>query len=140
MPLFLLRKKIYDLVKKSNIFSHSVVDYGFQTSIMGTMMKRRKKRVDRNHIVYQLVVRDLIYIGVTYVENKSPSKSLKRRWRKHVQRALTEGRNWALCRAIRKYGRDAFTVEVLEVVRGRKPAHARERELIAQYAPALNTH
>ena len=30
--------------------------------------------------------------------------------------------------------------EVLEIVRGRKPAHARERELIRQFNPALNTH
>jgi hypothetical protein len=28
---------------------------------------------------------------------------------------------------------------VLEVVRGRKPAYQRERELIAQYQPNLNT-
>jgi hypothetical protein len=29
---------------------------------------------------------------------------------------------------------------VVELVRGRKPAHARERELIREFAPALNTH
>jgi hypothetical protein len=29
--------------------------------------------------------------------------------------------------------------EVIEVVRGRKAAHSRERELIAEWAPSLNT-
>ena len=102
-------------------------------------MKRRKKRVDRNHIVYKLVVRDLIYIGVTYVENKSPSKSLKRRWRKHVQRASTEDKGWKLCDAIRKYGAEAFNVEVIEVVRGKSNAHLLERALIRELKPKLNT-
>lgn len=103
------------------------------------MIKRRKKRVDRNHIVYELKVRDLVYIGVTYVEKGSPMRSLQRRWRKHVQRALTEGRNWALCKAIRKYGRDAFEVTVLEVVRGKATAHTIERDLIRNINPRLNT-
>jgi hypothetical protein len=31
-------------------------------------------------------------------------------------------------------------VEFVEKVRGRKPAHALERELIREYAPALNSH
>lgn len=103
------------------------------------MIKRRKKRVDRNHIVYELKVRDLVYIGVTYVEKGSPMRSLHRRWRKHVQRALTEGRNWALCKAIRKYGRDAFEVTILEVVRGKAAAHTIERDLIRNLNPRLNT-
>ena len=29
--------------------------------------------------------------------------------------------------------------QVLEVVRGRKPAHQRERQLIAEFEPTLNT-
>jgi hypothetical protein len=32
-----------------------------------------------------------------------------------------------------------LTYHVVEVVRGRKPAHQRERELIAELAPTLNT-
>jgi hypothetical protein len=31
-------------------------------------------------------------------------------------------------------------VDFVEKIRGRKPAHARERELIRTYTPALNTH
>ncbi len=32
-----------------------------------------------------------------------------------------------------------ITYEVLEVIRGRKPAYQRERELISEYQPTLNT-
>lgn len=99
----------------------------------------RKRRLDRNHIVYSLAVGKSVYIGVTYVEDRSPVKSLRRRWQKHVRRALTEGRDWALCKAIRKHGPDAFTVQILEVVRGKPAAHVRERELIRSLRPRLNT-
>lgn len=102
-------------------------------------MMKRKRRLDRNHIVYSLVVGKFEYIGVTYVEDRSPVKSLRRRWQKHVRRALTEGRDWTLCKAIRKYGPDAFTVQVIEVVRGKPAAHERERELIRTLKPKLNT-
>ena len=34
---------------------------------------------------------------------------------------------------------EAFSRSVLEVVRGRKPAHQRERQLIAEFEPNLNT-
>lgn len=102
-------------------------------------MVKRKRRSDRNHIIYKIAVKSKTYIGVTYVENASPIKSLRRRWQKHVRRALTEGRDWKLCVAIRTHGPDAFTVEILEVVRGKTAAHERERELIHQIRPNLNT-
>lgn len=82
---------------------------------------------------------NLIYIGVTQVEKRSPLKSLKRRWQKHVQRALAENHNWKLCAAIRKYGPEAFTVEIVEIVRGKNVAHNLERELIKNMSPILNT-
>ena len=103
------------------------------------MIKRRKRRSDRNHIVYQISVGAKVYIGVTYVENASPSKSLARRWRKHVQRAMNENKDWSLCRAIRKYGPDAFEVEIVEIVRGKEAAHQYERQLIREINPSLNT-
>jgi hypothetical protein len=53
---------------------------------------------------------------------------------------LTEGKDWNLCRSIREHGAEVFEVEVVEVLRGRKPAHARERELIAELHPALNQY
>lgn len=102
-------------------------------------MMKRKTRTDRNHIVYSLAVGKLEYIGVTYVQDRNPEKSLRRRWQKHVRRALTEGRDWALCKAIRKYGADAFETEVIAVVRGKSAAHEYEREMIREYRPRLNT-
>jgi hypothetical protein len=104
-----------------------------------SMMTKRKRRSDRNHIVYMLKVRSYAYIGVTVVSNGSVSKSMRRRWLKHVQRALTEDRSWKLCEAIRKFGADAFEVEVLEVVRGKSQAHTVERDLIRKIKPKLNT-
>ena len=104
-----------------------------------TQRKPRKSRSDRNHLIYRLSVNDLDYIGVTYVQDRSPKRSLKRRWQKHVRRALTEGRSWKLCQAIREHGPDAFSVQVLEVVRGKELAHMVERTLIRDLKPSLNT-
>lgn len=103
------------------------------------MTKRRKRRTDRNHLVYKIQVKSLVYIGVTHVDRGSPSKSLRRRWLKHVQRALTENKQWKLCSAIRKHGPEAFTVEIVKVVRGKTVAHDVERELIRVLKPKLNT-
>jgi hypothetical protein len=102
-------------------------------------MMKRKIRSDRNHVIYSLTVGKLEYIGITYVQDRDPVKSLRRRWQKHVLRALKEGRDWALCKAIRKYGPDAFETEVLEVVRGKAAAHIREREIIRAFRPRLNS-
>jgi len=40
--------------------------------------------------------------------------------------------------ALLEHGRDEFTREVLEIVRGKQNAHDREREIIATIQPALN--
>lgn len=100
---------------------------------------KRKTRSDRNHLIYRLSVNGLDYIGVTFVEKRSPKLSLKRRWQKHVRRALTEGRSWKLCKAIREHGPDAFEVQPIEIVRGKELAHMVERDLIRKLKPKLNT-
>lgn len=99
----------------------------------------RKKRSDRNHLIYKISVKSMVYIGVTAVEKRNSKYSLKRRWQKHVSRALTEGKNWRLCCAIRRYGSENFNVEIVEVVRGKSEAHVRERQLIRELKPKLNT-
>lgn len=81
----------------------------------------------------------MVYIGVTYVEDRSPVKSLRRRWQKHVRRALTENRDWKLCKAIRDYGPEAFDVSIVRIVRGKEAAHEIERDLIRTRKPCLNT-
>jgi predicted GIY-YIG superfamily endonuclease len=103
-------------------------------------MMKRKARSDRNHAIYVItnVVTNEYYIGVT-VCSGNVKKSLKVRIQKHVRRALTENKDWALCQNIRNYGVEAFTYGLVETVRGKADAHARERELTRQFNPTLNT-
>jgi len=103
-------------------------------------MMKRKTRSDRNHAIYVItnVVTTEQYVGVT-VCSGNVKKALKVRIQKHVRRALTENKDWALCENIRNYGVEAFTYGLVETVRGKADAHARERELTRQFAPTLNT-
>jgi len=104
-------------------------------------MKKRKPRQDRMHAVYMLVNTNTaeFYIGIT-VCGSAVKKALKVRFQKHIRRALTENKDWNLCASIRKYGADAFEYELMETIRGRRPAHQRERALIADLCPALNQY
>ena len=103
-------------------------------------MAKRKPRCDRRHAVYVVtnILTDEIYIGITVCAG-APKRSVKVRFQKHVSRAMTESKDWAFCNAIRAWGPECFEAKVLEVVRGRKPAHQRERELIKSLKPQLNT-
>lgn len=102
---------------------------------------KRRRRQDTTHAVYCITntVTGQQYIGIT-VCGRLVRRALKIRIQKHIRRALTENKSWALCESIREYGPEAHTYGLIELVRGRKPAHARERELIRQHSPALNTH
>ena len=101
----------------------------------------RKKRSDRNHVIYQVTCVDTgdSYIGLTVAKGQAFLRSVKVRWQKHVSRAMREDKSWAFCEALRGNVDAEWRYEVLEVVRGRKPAHQRERELIYYYEPNLNT-
>ena len=79
------------------------------------------------------------YVGIT-VCGSAVNQALKVRLQKHIRRALTENKSWALCESIRKHGAGAFAMLLVDVVRGRKAAHAYEREIINGDMPALNTH
>ena len=100
----------------------------------------RKKRTDRNHIIYELRVNGLNYIGVTAKTESTINKSVLSRAAKHFYRAKTETKNWLLCQELRKLT-DKSEIEVLihEVVRGKAAAHKREVELRRAINPALNT-
>ena len=102
------------------------------------MARVRKARNDRNHMLYVLtcVVTGEQYVGLTVGADR---KALKVRVQKHVRRALTEGRNWTLCAAIREHGPENFTMGILQIVRGKLAAHRHELEVIRINAPALNT-
>lgn len=104
-------------------------------------MMQRKRRQDTKHVVYVITntVTNQQYIGITVCGQKV-KKALRVRMQKHIRRALTENKDWGLCASIREHGVDAFNYGIVEFVRGRKPAHARERELIREHNPELNTH
>jgi hypothetical protein len=96
----------------------------------------RKKRNDRNYILYQLTVDDQTYIGLTVAVGRAFLRSVKVRVQKHLSRAKVENKNWSICAALQNA--NVIEYEVLEVVRGRKKAYARERELIYSMEPTLN--
>ena len=100
----------------------------------------RKKRVDRNHIIYELRVAGGNYIGVTAKTETTINKSVLARAAKHFYRAKREAKDWALCNALRTLS-DKSEIEVLvhEVVRGKAAAHKREVALRRELMPTLNT-
>lgn len=104
-------------------------------------MLMRKRRSDRNHVVYRVTCVDTgdTYIGITVAQGHAFVRSVKVRWQKHVSRARCENKDWAFCTALRELADCSWTYEVLEIVRGRKNAHQRERQLIAEQTPTLNT-
>jgi hypothetical protein len=99
----------------------------------------RKKRSDRNHVIYAVTAEGQKYIGLTVANGQAYLRSVKVRVQKHISRALKEDKDWSFCQFIRENPEVVLRYEVLEVVRGRKAAHSRERELIAEQTPSLNT-
>lgn len=101
----------------------------------------RKKRNDRNYVLYQIVWPDSgdSYIGLTVATGRAFLRSVKVRVQKHLSRARVENKDWTLCHFIRENSEVELDYEVLEVVRGRKPAYQRERVLISELQPSLNT-
>ena len=100
----------------------------------------RKKRQDRTHIIYELRVNGLSYIGVTAKTETTITKSVLARAAKHFYRAKRENKDWLLCRALRTLN-DKSEIEVLvhETLRGKAAAHRREVALRREINPALNT-
>ena len=100
----------------------------------------RAKRSDRNHIIYQIQGPQGIYVGVTAKTESTVLKSIRARVAKHYYRAQKETKDWMLCALLRTYAsKDDIDVRVLEIVRGKREAHARERELIRELRPFYNT-
>jgi len=100
----------------------------------------RKKRTDRNHIIYELRVAGGNYIGVTAKTETTVLKSVKARAAKHFYRAKKEDKNWTLCVELRKLA-DKSEIEIVihEIVRGKAEAHKREVEIRRAVKPTLNT-
>ena len=110
------------------------------SSTNSTVKTARKKRVDRNHIIYELRVNGGNYIGVTAKTESTVLKSVRARAAKHYYRAKKENKNWSLCIALRELtSKDEIEILVHEIVRGKAEAHKREVQLRRQINPTLNT-
>ena len=103
------------------------------------MARLRKVRSDCNYIIYEAVdERGENYIGLTR-KSSTVTKSVKERWRKHLSRARNENRLWALYVYLKTGALEhEWQHRVLEIVRGRKAAYAREREIVKELRPTLN--
>ena len=100
----------------------------------------RKKRTDRNHIVYELRLPAGNYIGVTAKTESTVLKSVRARAAKHFYRAKTETKNWLLCAALRELdSKDEIEIVVHAVIRGKAPAHKEEVAIRRAVRPNLNT-
>lgn len=101
----------------------------------------RKRRTDRNHIIYRIVNKQTgeFYIGITVLQGRAYLGSIQKRFKQHVSRATNEDKDWKLCNSIREFGASAFQIEIFETIRGKRPAHAREVQLIKELKPQLNT-
>ena len=116
-----------------------VVKPCYNTS-MDTKNTPRKKRSDRTHIVYELSVQGLTYIGVTAKTETTALKSARTRAAKHWYRAKTESKTWLLCEALRTLNsKDEIVVRVLATVRGKADGHELEVQLRRELKPVLNT-
>ena len=100
----------------------------------------RKRRSDRMQCLYVIhcIPTGEEYVGLTVALGRAFKKSVASRWQKHVYHAFVEGRSFPLQKAIRKYGAEAFSHELLGVVRGKTAAHELEREIMAEREPSLN--
>jgi len=97
---------------------------------METATKSRKKRNDRTHAIYEIIVAGQSYIGLTDKTKSTIKKSVELRFAKHAERARNESKPWPLYSALRKHGIECVDLFILETVRGKKNAHFRECELI----------
>ena len=108
--------------------------------IMEMQKATRKKRTDRNHIVYELRVPSGNYIGVTAKTETTVLKSVKSRAAKHFYRAKTESKNWLLCAALRELSdKNEIEIVVHAIVRGKAEAHREEVRIRRAVRPTLNT-
>jgi predicted GIY-YIG superfamily endonuclease len=101
----------------------------------------RKKRSDRNHIIYEIVntINGKSYIGITAAIGRRFNYSAKLRLQKHFSRARRENKEWALYIDMRENDQSVYDLFIVDVVRGKKLAHQIEVELIKEFNYELNS-
>ena len=104
-------------------------------------MTKRTARRDSNYIIYEAVCQDTgaSYIGLTRKGSVTANKAVAERWRRHLSRARCENRKWALYVYLNTGGLTMqWSHRIIEIVRGRAEAYARERDIVKQVQPQLN--
>ena len=101
----------------------------------------RKKRNDRNHVIYEIVnsVTGESYLGVTAAIGRRFHYSAKLRLQKHFSRARKENKDWSLYRNMREYGQEVYELFIVDVVRGKALAHQIETKLLKEFQYELNS-
>ena len=145
MPLYCCHSVVYEPQFKNNPPFDWEIPFCYANDMLSkwehaVKTVTRKKRSDRTHIIYMLVVNGLRYVGVTAKTETTVLKSVRARAAKHFYRAKTETKDWALCSALRELqSKEDIEIRVVELLRGKSVAHKREVELRRELRPELNT-
>jgi predicted GIY-YIG superfamily endonuclease len=101
----------------------------------------RKKRSDRNHIIYEIVNSEngKSYIGITAAIGRRFQYSAKLRLQKHFSRARREDKQWALYIDMREHEQEVYQLFIVDIVRGKALAHQIEVELLKEFQYELNS-
>ena len=101
----------------------------------------RKKRNDRNHVIYEIVntLTGASYLGVTAAVGRRFNYSVVLRFQKHCSRARKENKEWALYVDMRENDPSVYELFIVDVVRGKKLAHEIETKLLKTFEYELNS-
>jgi predicted GIY-YIG superfamily endonuclease len=101
----------------------------------------RKKRNDRNHVLYEIVNTNngKSYLGITAAIGRRFHYSAKLRLQKHFSRARKENKQWALYIDMRENDQEVYELFIVDIVRGKALAHKIETELLKEFQYELNS-
>jgi predicted GNAT family acetyltransferase len=101
----------------------------------------RKKRNDRNHVIYEIVNTNTgkSYIGITAAIGRRFHYSARLRFQKHQSRARKENRQWALYIDMKENDPEVYELFIVDVVRGKALAHKIETQLLKEFKYELNS-
>lgn len=101
----------------------------------------RKKRNDRNHVLYEIVntSNGKSYLGITAAIGRRFHYSAKLRLQKHFSRARKENKQWALYIDMRENDESVYELFIVDIVRGKALAHQIETQLLREFQYELNS-
>ena len=101
----------------------------------------RKKRNDRNHVLYEIVntSNGKSYLGITAAIGRRFHYSTKLRFQKHQSRARKENKQWALYIDMKENDESVYELFIVDIVRGKALAHQIETQLLKEFQYELNS-